>query len=157
MPQEHFWLPPPLPPPQEKTLNFRHNRTSSAIFGKRSLTSVQPWPWIVFGEFGNLRKIAHHFWVFGNPDETNPSVWYALRPTLFTVGMKVEYCFPSWNTRELRVSMAVKRSSRQESRVLIIGWMILDAKSVRSRDSLRRSKVSRAHLKGNGMDISGVK
>ena len=68
-------------------------------------------------------------------------------PTLLTVGIKVEYCFPNWNTSEHSVSMAVLRSSGQESSVLIIGWMIREAKSVRSSDSLRRSRVSRAHLR----------
>lgn len=67
--------------------------------------------------------------------------------TLWTVGIKLEYCFPSWNTREHRVSMAVPRSSGHESSVLIMGWIIRDAKSVRSSDSLRRSRVSKAHLK----------
>ena len=67
--------------------------------------------------------------------------------TLWTVGIKLEYCFPSWNTREHRVSMAVLRNSGHVSRVLIMGWIIRDAKSVRSSDSLRRSRVSKAHLK----------
>lgn len=63
------------------------------------------------------------------------------------MGIKMVNFGPICITMAHRVSMAVLCSSGTESRVLTKGWMIREAKSVRSRVKVNLSTVSRAVLK----------
>lgn len=66
--------------------------------------------------------------------------------TRFTMGIKMVNFWPSCRTNEQRVSMADPLSSGTESIVLAKGWMIREAKSVRSRESVSLSMVSKEIL-----------
>lgn len=66
---------------------------------------------------------------------------------LWIVGIKLEYCFLSWNIREYRVFMVVFCSLGYVFRVLIMGWIICDVKFVRFSDLLRWLRVFKVYLK----------
>lgn len=77
-------------------------------------------------------------------------LWWAILCfciTRWTMGIKMVNFGPICITMAHRVSMAVLCSSGTESRVLTKGWMIREAKSVRSRVKVNLSTVSRAVLK----------
>ena len=83
-----------------------------------------------------LTKVVYFWWEI---------FWRVI--TLVTMGMKMENFWPSCVTNEQRTSMLVYWSSGTESMVLTNGWIILEAKSVKSKVSENLSIVSNAALK----------
>ena len=83
-----------------------------------------------------LTKVVYFWWEI---------FWRVI--TLVTIGMKMENFWPSCMTNEQRTSMLVYWSSGTESMVLTNGWIILEAKSVKSKVSENLSIVSNAALK----------